>query len=63
MKSWLQDNYIEIYSTYNEEKSTAAERFIRTLMNKFYKYMNLIPKKINIEKSNKLYVKRKVYDN
>ena len=52
-----------MYSTYNEGKSTAAERFIRTLMNKFYKYMNLIPKKINIEKSNKLYVKRKVYDN
>ena len=35
-KSWLQDNDIEIYSTFNEGKS---ERFIRTLKNKIYKYM------------------------
>ena len=30
MKSWLQDNLIEIYSTRNEGKSAVAERFIRT---------------------------------
>ena len=34
MKSWLQDNDIEIYSTHNEEKPVVAERFIRTLKNK-----------------------------
>ena len=31
MKSWLQDNDIEIYSTHNESKSVVAERFTRTL--------------------------------
>ena len=34
MKSWLQDNNIEIYSTHNEGKSVVAERFIRTLKSK-----------------------------
>ena len=38
-KSWLQDNYIEIYSTINEGKSVVAERFIRILKNKIYKYL------------------------
>ena len=31
LKSWLQDNDIEMYSTHNEGKSVVAERFIRTL--------------------------------
>ena len=35
MKSWLQDNDIEIYSTHNKGKSVVAEIFIRTLKNKF----------------------------
>ena len=39
MKSWLQDNSIEMYSVRNEEKSVFAERFITTLKNKIYKYM------------------------
>ena len=30
MKSWIQGNIIENYSTSNEEKSVLAERFIRT---------------------------------
>ena len=30
-KKWLKDNYIEMYSIHNEEKSVVAERFIRTL--------------------------------
>ena len=34
MKSFLQNNNIEMYSTYNEGKSVNAERFIRTLKNK-----------------------------
>ena len=29
-----------MYSTNNEGKSVTAERFIRTLKNKIYKYMN-----------------------
>ena len=36
MKSWLEKYDIEMYSTHNEEKSAAAERFIRTLKNKIY---------------------------
>ena len=31
-----------MYSIYNEGKSVTAERFIRTLKNKIYKYMTLI---------------------
>ena len=34
MKSWLEKNNTEMYSTYNEGKSVAAERFIRTLKTK-----------------------------
>ena len=45
MKSWFQDNDKEMYSTHNEEKSVVAERFIRTLENKIYKYMTSVPKK------------------
>ena len=44
MKSWLEKNDIEMYSTYNEGKSVVAERFIRTLKIKIYKYMTLISK-------------------
>ena len=36
MKSWLEKNAIEMYSTHNEGKSAIAERFIRTLKNKIY---------------------------
>ena len=38
-KKWLKDNDIEMYSTHNEGKAVAAERFIRTLNTKIYKYM------------------------
>ena len=34
MKSWLQDNNIEKYSTHNEGRSVVAERFTRTLKTK-----------------------------
>ena len=44
-KKWLQDNNIEMYSIHNEGKSVVAERFIRTLKNKTYKYMTAISKK------------------
>ena len=35
-----------MYSTYNEEKSVIAERFIRTLKNKIYKHMTAISKNV-----------------
>ena len=39
MKSFLQNNDIEINATHHEEKSVIAKRSIRTLKNKVYKYM------------------------
>ena len=37
-----------MYSTHNEGKSVVAERFIRTIKNKIYKYMTSISKTIHI---------------
>ena len=39
-----------MYSTNNEGKSVVAERFIRTLKNKIYKYMTAISKNVYIDK-------------
>ena len=39
-----------MYSKYNKRKSVIAERFIRTLKNKIYKYMTLISKNVYIDK-------------
>ena len=50
VKSWLQDNDIEMYSTHNEGKSVVAERFIRTHENKIYKYMTSVSKNKYIDK-------------
>ena len=50
MKSWLQDNDIEKYSTHNEGKSVVAERIFRTLKNKIYKYMTSISKNMHVDK-------------
>ena len=49
-KKCLEDNNIEMYSTHNEEKSVIAERFIRILKNKIYKYMTSISKNVYIDK-------------
>ena len=38
-----------MYSTYNEGKSVVAERFIRTLKNKIYKYLTSISKNVYID--------------
>ena len=35
-----------MYSKYNEEKSVVAERFVRTLKNKIFKYMTAISKSV-----------------
>ena len=45
-KDFLKINNIEMYSTYNEEKSVVAERFIKTLKNKVFKHMTAISKYI-----------------
>ena len=49
-KKWLKDNSIEMYSTHNEGKSIVAERFIRAIKNKIYKYMTSISKNVYIDK-------------
>ena len=49
-KKWLKDNDIEMYSIHNEGKSVVAERFIRTLKTKIYKYMTSISKDVYIDK-------------
>ena len=39
-----------MYSTHNEGKSVIAERFIKTLKGKIYKYMTSISKNVYIDK-------------
>ena len=57
MKSWLEKNAVERYSTHNEEISVVAERFFRTLKNKIYKYMTLISKNVYIDKLDDIFNK------
>ena len=45
-KRFLKINKVEMYSTYSEEKSAAAERFIRTLKNKIFKHMASVLKNV-----------------
>ena len=49
-KKCLQDTDIVMYSTNNKGKSVIAERFIRKLKNKIYKYMTSISKNVYIDK-------------
>ena len=46
MKLLLEKNDLEMYSTQNEGKYVVAERFIRTLKNKIYKYMDSVSKNV-----------------
>ena len=50
MKSWLQDNNVEMCSTCNEGRSVAPEILIRTLNNKIYKHMFSVFKNVYIDK-------------
>ena len=43
---FLRINNIKMYSTYNEGKCVAAERFTRTLKNKIFKHMKAISKNV-----------------
>ena len=45
-KDFLKINNIEMYSTFNEGKSVASERFIRTLKNKIFKHMETVSKNV-----------------
>ena len=55
MKSFLQNNDIEIYSIHNERKSVYAERYIRTLKYKIYKYITPISKNVYVDKLDDIY--------
>ena len=50
MKSWLQDNDIEMYSIHRDGKSVVAKRFIRTLKHKSCKYTTSLSEKVYVEK-------------
>ena len=45
-EKWLKDNDIEMYSIHNKEKFIIAERFIRNLKTKIYKYMTSTSKNV-----------------
>ena len=49
-KKWSKDNNIEMYSIQNEGKTVVAERLIRTLKNKIYKYMTALSQNVYINK-------------
>ena len=50
LKSWLEKNGIEMHSTHNQGKSVIAERFIRTLKIKIYKFMLSVSQNAYIDK-------------
>ena len=52
MKSWLQDNDIEMFATYKEGKSGVAKKFIRISKSKIYKCMTSLSKNVYIDKLN-----------
>ena len=49
-EKWLKDNDIKMHGIDNEGKSVIAERFIRTLKTKIYKYMTSVLKNLYIDK-------------
>ena len=49
-KKWSKVNDIEMYSIHNKGKLVVAERFIRTLKNKIYKYLTSISKNVYVNK-------------
>ena len=50
VKKWLKDNNIEMYSIQNKGKSVVAERVLRTLKTKIYRYMTSTSKNVYIDK-------------
>ena len=48
-KKWLKDNDVEIQSIHNEGKSVTAERLVRTLKNKIFKYNNTFHRTIKMK--------------
>ena len=64
IKSWLQDNDTEIYSTHIEGKFVVTERFIRTLIkSKISRYINSVSKNVYIDKLDDIVNKYNTYHN
>ena len=49
-KIWLKDNDIEMYLIHNDGKRVSAERFIRTLKTRIYKYTTSVSKNVYVDK-------------
>ena len=45
-KKFLKINNVDMYSNYNEEKSVAVKRLIKTLKNKIFKHMAAVSKNV-----------------
>ena len=45
-RKFLKINNIEVYSIYNQGKSVVAEKFIRTLKSKIFKYITAVSKNL-----------------
>ena len=45
VKSWLQDNDVEMYLTHSKRKYVVAETLIKTSNKEIYKYMTSLTKK------------------
>ena len=57
-ENFLKINNIKMYSTYNEGKSVAAERFIRIMKNKIFKHMTVISKSVYYDVLDWSYIKK-----
>ena len=57
LKSWLEKNDVEMYSTHIEGKSVVAERIIRTLKKKNYKYIASVSKNLYIDELDDIFNK------
>ena len=58
LKSWLAKNVIQMYATHYKGKSVVAERFIKILKNKIFKYTTSISKKCTL--INQIHIKYKL---
>ena len=49
LKSWLNNNGPEMYSTHNERKAVIADNFFRTLKHNVYKHMTAASRNVSLK--------------